>query len=467
MSKKIKEDLVSKDDVYKDFEQEEFVQYSKDSNQIEPVPVPLPTEIPEPPNLSQLPQDILHSGTVETLIGQNDDLMARLKVTLRRQSILEQDILNLKKQQREIEKYCDNLENQNQILKEKDQQASKRQIQIEDKFLTVQEDLQLYEIRYAELSEKYEIKKTDLVRHEKLNKSLRRKLKTYSRRLKKWVRPLITSLRSEIKGLGEKNSNLVSELEESKLKSFDLKERTQALIEQIQTIETQNRTQVADLVQHYEKAKAELEKVNRSLLDQIQQKEAEEVTLKTKAQEATFLSNENIRLSRLLEETRQRNESDLGTIQNDLNRYRAEAKTYAIEVQELRSELDRTLESLRAQDDENKNLTDQLESLQLLWAQKQKAYSSLEEKYVNLQLINRDLAQTIENRSAGPQGENSDQNQFAIQIDSNGQDISTQQKIKDVRKAQQSMQKIEGLIAEIQSGCSPQNKVSRDNDLPK
>ena len=236
---------MSKDDVYKDFEQEEFVQYSKDSNQIEPVPVPLPTEIPEPPNLSQLPQDILHSGTVETLIGQNDDLMARLKVTLRRQSILEQDILNLKKQQREIEKYCDNLENQNQILKEKDQQASKRQIQIEDKFLTVQEDLQLYEIRYAELSEKYEIKKTDLVRHEKLNKSLRRDLKTYSRRLKKWVRPLITSLRSEIKGLGEKNSNLVSELEESKLKSFDLKERTQALIEQIQTIETQNRTQVA------------------------------------------------------------------------------------------------------------------------------------------------------------------------------------------------------------------------------
>src|SRR4051812_21731739 len=66
------------------------------------IPVPLPTQVPTPPNLSQLPSEVLHSGTVETLIAHNEDLIARLKVNLRRNALLEQQILGLEKQINEL-----------------------------------------------------------------------------------------------------------------------------------------------------------------------------------------------------------------------------------------------------------------------------------------------------------------------------------------------------------------------------
>src|SRR5262245_56948023 len=55
--------------------------------------IPLPDEIPPPPDLSHLPKDVLHSSTVETLLTQNQDLMARLAVNIRRCAEMEENAL--------------------------------------------------------------------------------------------------------------------------------------------------------------------------------------------------------------------------------------------------------------------------------------------------------------------------------------------------------------------------------------
>lgn len=84
------------------------------------IPIPLPTEIPAPPSLENLPLDVIHSATVEMLLQQNDDLSSRLKVNIRRNSQQEQQILELKKQIHHLEQSNENLKAQNAIVKEKE-----------------------------------------------------------------------------------------------------------------------------------------------------------------------------------------------------------------------------------------------------------------------------------------------------------------------------------------------------------
>ena len=48
--------------------------------------IPTPNQIPVPLDLSELPDHILRSGAVEALTNQNEDLMARLSVVLRKTS---------------------------------------------------------------------------------------------------------------------------------------------------------------------------------------------------------------------------------------------------------------------------------------------------------------------------------------------------------------------------------------------
>ena len=53
--------------------------------------IPLPDEMPSAYNYSHLPKEILKSSSVENLISQNEDLMTRLKVALRRLALFENE----------------------------------------------------------------------------------------------------------------------------------------------------------------------------------------------------------------------------------------------------------------------------------------------------------------------------------------------------------------------------------------
>ena len=81
---------------------------------------PIPTAIPSPPPLDSLPFDVLHSATVEMLIQQNDDLTSRLKINIRRNSQLEQKILELEQKVKETSHHRENLELQLDVVLEKE-----------------------------------------------------------------------------------------------------------------------------------------------------------------------------------------------------------------------------------------------------------------------------------------------------------------------------------------------------------
>ena len=92
--------------------------------------VALPNEIPNIPDFSSLPPSILHSGTVETLIAINDDLMARLKINIRRNSVLEGQILELEKIQDEFAMQNQRLAQQLELIREKGQKTDQLSIRM-------------------------------------------------------------------------------------------------------------------------------------------------------------------------------------------------------------------------------------------------------------------------------------------------------------------------------------------------
>src|SRR4051812_19023876 len=88
--------------------------------------IALPNEIPPLPNLSDLPAQVLHSGTVETLLGQNEDLFARLKVSFRTNAELERQLMIKEQHELEIKHINSSLLAQIQIYQEKDKAHKQR-----------------------------------------------------------------------------------------------------------------------------------------------------------------------------------------------------------------------------------------------------------------------------------------------------------------------------------------------------
>ncbi len=102
---------------------------------------PIPTNVPSPPPLDNLPFDVLHSATVEMLIQQNGDLTSRLTVNIRRNSQLEQKILELEQKIKEVTHVRENLELQTDIMLEKEKKwTSEKEIK-DDEILNLEERL--------------------------------------------------------------------------------------------------------------------------------------------------------------------------------------------------------------------------------------------------------------------------------------------------------------------------------------
>lgn len=193
-------------------------------------PAQIPVELPPPPDLSNLPSHILHSGTVETLIGQNDDLMARLKVNIRRNSLLEQKILELENVANELTRANSSLLSQTQVYEEKDLIVREKLAAGSQALDNLKEELTLNQVKSASL--------------EKRNGELRLAAR-YVRRIRRWVTPFIDKLKAEL--AREKKLVLSKEATIS-----DLRARLSETVNFAQNLERQSMKDQAALVERYE-----------------------------------------------------------------------------------------------------------------------------------------------------------------------------------------------------------------------
>lgn len=414
-------------------------------DELEVSKIPTPNQIPAGIDLSQLPPHVLRSGAVEALANQNEDLIARLSVALRRTALLENQIAELENQQSTLAHQLSIAQDQALVLQEKDRRVAEKFQTQESILREATNQLQLLELQYTELYTTSREKQRQLSRHLKY----RKKIKKTALALKRKMNSVLTQLRRE---------------EET---SKELKARLGDSAARIMQISKDAELNQRQLVENYEKA---LKEVRDRVVELERQNSA--FAEKTKDYEALFeksvaLENAKILTERRFTEFKAAKETEIQSLQSENCELRALNRNHILEIETLKRELAEGKSTATSQQDQIKKLIDQVETLQLLWQDGQAQQEKLTTKNQALQKLNQQLSTTVNQQRHEIQG---------LKHDLETQVLATSERIKEIkghlqmigqegigfteanepeppaRESYQVISKIDTLIAEIQSG---------------
>jgi chromosome segregation ATPase len=329
-----------------------------DQDQNEFVPVPLPFQIPEPPDLSKVPISVIHSATVETLISQTEDLTARLKVQIRRNAVLERRALELEETTKTIEKELSSLKNQQEIFHEKDLSQTEKIRDLQTHIDAQKKELELLEVRYSELH----------------NLSQKR---------------------------DEESKNTLSELQQ-KIKEL---ERLLPLEKENFTLQDENsflKKKIEELCTYLQKKEEEAKEFRNQLhrkgetiqqLEQTIQALNQQVEFNRKAvEEKTELENTLILKEREKEHATAQMTNELMNTRQELKNLQLIAKNMNTEKMQMSAQLKSCEETINSLSRDNSELEKQIENLQNLWYKLQAEHEKEKVKTNALTKLNRELS---------------------------------------------------------------------------
>lgn len=358
-----------------------------------------PKDPPSPPPFSTVPSQISvgahrlrsQSRTIDELMGQNEDLMARLMVALRRAGDLEAQ-LNLSLEAKGLFKnQLEQLQDQLLILKQKDEWASERVEAREEELNKLREDHRLLETQYAEY---YLSSKTRIAQVKKELDQVYRSLNRFKKHKGQLVR-IATHYRHLFRQSKAAEQSLTQKMAEEKdvRKQLQIQlgqagERIQSLKQQMdeaasiyqRTLDVQKKQQANELASF----KNEQIKIS-DLLIKIETEEAQKVQLQ----------NEKLHIERQLDLLRQKTELETNELQQQLKNFRLEAKSKTIAVDHLESEKVELIDENNLLAKQRSELTHQVETLQSLWQAQQHQIEKLENKNRSLQNLNRQMSRQI------------------------------------------------------------------------
>lgn len=289
--------------------------------------------MPKPNDFSQWPLEVARSKAVEALIQQNDDLMARLSVQLRRISSLEDQYNHSRQENEKIQSQYENLKDQLLILKQKAQALAQRKDTgenivkaLKDRAKKLEEELRVSEIRYVEL---YQL-------HEEKQKQLLNRIDQHARRVRRFLnyRERIQRARRRIK---DQFIQEISELQRKKAIS------EHNLSQELKDIKNKLTTESSELQQRLIKEKLETEN---QLLDKVRQLEEKNLSLE-KQLENTETSLKELREK--LAETTTYIQQSTKQHREDIEKMQTEHKAH---VQRLMQSNDEELKELKSQHQE-------------------------------------------------------------------------------------------------------------------
>lgn len=184
--------------------------------------IPLPNQEPPRPSLSQFDYNVLQSQAVSELVSQNEDLMARLTVNLKRNSDLEgklaTEIHKLKDSDRKQQLLSDQiliLKEKNRILSEKQSDFIKQISELQSKANAEDQDFktkisalenQVFSLQSSEGNIKKVLHSVQESFEKRLNIYLR-----YHKRIQKYIAPSLINLKSQLLQLIDDSEELKNE----------------------------------------------------------------------------------------------------------------------------------------------------------------------------------------------------------------------------------------------------------------
>ena len=364
--------------------------------------VPIPSQLPDRPDLSSLPSEVLRSGAVESLISQNDDLMARLSVSLRRISLLEEKLHNYDKVHHQVKFHYDNLKDQVLLLKEKSKLATDKKEATEEQLKSLKEQVKVLEINYADIYTSSKDKEQDF--HSKLNQlgrrlqrflRYRKHIQRASRQVKRHYADLLEENRVQKQQLIDKTVSLEGKVSKEQ---FTQRELAKKLSESTQYIQNQKREFEDNQKRLTEGYEGQILQRDREL----QELRKLNTSLERRCEEIDKLYDENVKLQnqiifsqRKQDELKTQKETELSQLQQNLSHFRSESKSKTLKIDSLTKEMGEIkTENSRLKENQQK-LEDQVESLQCLWKDNQSQLEEQQEKNTALQKLNQQLSTSM------------------------------------------------------------------------
>lgn len=353
--------------------------------------VPIPSEMPMAFDSSALPNSVKRSSAVEALIQQNDDLMSRLSVSLRRVSDLEDQVNHHQSEGHQYKSRYENLRDQVLVLKEKIKILSDRRNAEDADVNGLKEQIQLLEIRYAELYEASQKKETRLLDQAANAQKTIGRLTRYRNR----VRRAIDAIRSDAKTLRVHSAALSKRVEKSEITIEDLRKNILESTDYIREQAKIHEDQVQALTTGYETDLAakntEISEL-RSLANELNAKKAQ---FENATDKAIQLENELVLRDRKFDEYRMQSATELSDMQKTLARFRNETKELALQLELTQNDLQTQSQKSAVLNEENFKLVEQVENLQALWNDQNSKVEKLQTQNISLQKLNQELSMTI------------------------------------------------------------------------
>ncbi|MCB0364873.1 MAG: hypothetical protein H6624_05000 [Bdellovibrionaceae bacterium] len=433
--------------------------------------VPIPTELPHRPDLSALPEHIQRSAAVESLLQQNEDLMARLAVAIRRSSLIEEKLGKYEAAVQQLKDRNEVLADQLLVFREKDRVQGLSRSQYEKQIREYKEKVALLEVQYAEYFA------TSKERQRRLSSSvdqLSRRLGRYLRyrsQMQRATKKMRRELREQVQGLTTENEVLLQRLQQEEDRLFTLREKLSETVDHIQRQAQESEANQRQLVESYEAQFGQLKEQLKENQDRVLDLEGQLKDYEALYEEKISLENKLVAANRAVETTENGFNEEVRRLQVELADFRREAKEKSLEVARL---TDQNLQEIAELEDlrlAKSRLEDQVESLQCLWRDANNQLEIQSEKNRSLQKLNQQLSTSLNERRKEVEALRGQMDSHGFRASDKIRELEGQVKTlaetnvklqedqdssreKDLHARREAISRIENLIAEIQSGFS-------------
>lgn len=317
--------------------------------------------------------EIAKSTSLETIISQNDDLMARLKVTLRRLTVLENENEELKQEHQQTTRSYQALSDQILIWKEKEKQWKGR-------CQSLEQELTLLKQRFPEL--------------EKMEEKLHR-FERYQEKVKTQIKPYIQQLKNYAESLHEQIKELNTEVESKDFKIQDLSRQNIFLSENFEVFKINFESQQARIIEEFEKEREYLLNEIKSALEQNTKLSEKADRLDKSLAKQDELENLVISLRRSKEEAQLKFDIELNELRSQISAIKMQNIESTIKIEDLSKEKESLEKQLMEAQLKSSSNDEQLVSIRYLWKQKSEEVEHLKMSLQSLEKINLDLSQSL------------------------------------------------------------------------
>lgn len=319
-----------------------------------------------PQTWQELPIEVLRSSAVESLLSQNEDLTARLKISLQRlaqtENEKEQEKLAVQNLQKQLQATQDHI----LIVREKQNLEKLRDEALEKQMMNLKRQLEITQMEYAEMR----------ASAQKVRGALTR-LSSYRKRVRNWILPAFKKMKQEFREANHSLSQKDQLIQSLREQSLEISKTASRQVSEVQAHR-------AELIEYHESERKNwmsqlelLKSINADLETRLQH-------LETQCETHDEIQNRNIALERSREEMR--------------TRYELEIDALTAIHKEIEAELKTAQNSKQALLDETKDLMEskvQLEKTRILWKEKCEELDKLQLAYSALEKMNLELSKKL------------------------------------------------------------------------